>query len=600
MRIKWLSLIRVIGLVFVLLYHFFLSVFPGGFVGVDIFFTLSGFLMTSLLLDEYTKTENVNVIRFFRKRLYRILPCLLLMILIATPLTLLVRNDFRSGIGSQIVASLGFVTNFFEILSGNSYENQFTPHIFLHTWTLALEIHFYFFWIIAVWGMTKVAKTIGQLRGMIFLSSGLLFSTSLLSMVISSFFVENVSDIYFSSWTHIFPFFLGAILASLSGTQFPSRAFYRIAKTWTKKKTVGVFGGALSILLLLLFTLPFNSIWPYVLGIPVASIAAAVLIYAARVFHEKSERLAEPVWINFISDISYGIYLFHWPFYILFKELLGNTTAVLLSIVLSTLLASLSYHILEPYLAGKPSSIFKGQLDLQPYTKWLVSGFALLGFTTLIISWTAPKMGNFEREMLISNLKQADSQLAATRTAAENARATNYNIQEGVTIFGDSVTVRARPAIESALPDADIDGTVSRHLTEITNLVNLYKESNTLKENVVVALGTNTSEEYKELLDELIKAFPKGHRLIFVTPYDGNYGTQDDSVAYQTGQYEKKLAKEHDYITIADWFQMSTNNPHIWEGTDLVHFSLETNGGDIFAQTIRDAITQAEKTPVKQ
>ncbi len=91
-------------------------------------------------------------------------------------------------------------------------------------------------------------------------------------------------------------------------------------------------------------------------------------------------------------------------------------------------------------------------------------------------------------------------------------------------------------------PDAQIDGTVSRNLSEIAKLISLYQQNNSLKETVVVALGTNTTDNYQELLDQLVKDFPKGRRLIFVTPYDGNF-TPSESISYQTGQYEKELAE---------------------------------------------------------
>ncbi len=102
------------------------------------------------------------------------------------------------------------------------------------------------------------------------------------------------------------------------------------------------------------------------------------------------------------------------------------------------------------------------------------------------------------------------------------------------------------------LPDAQIDGTVSRHLTEISGLISLYKKNNILKQTVVVALGTNTSDNYQELLDQLVKEFPeRAQTTSSVTPYDGNY-TPSNSLAYQTGQYEKELANQYDYISIAD------------------------------------------------
>lgn len=600
MRVKWLSTIRVFGLLLVLLYHFFIKWFPGGFLGVDLFFTLSGFLMTSLLIDQYISRKRIEVVHFFRKRLYRILPALVLMVLIIPPLSLLVRDDFRAQLASQLAATLGFITNFYEILAGNGYENQFTPHLFVHTWTLAIEVQLYLFWILTIWGMARLARTIGQLRGMIFLTASSLFLVGFISMFTASFFVESFSTIYFSPLTHTFPFFLGAILATLSGIQYPSKSFQGITSQWSVKQTLLVLLGGFAILTLLALILPFNHLATYLVGFLLASLATVAMIYAARILHEQRPDLVEPIFLTIIADLSYGLYLFHWPFYLIFKEMFPQTWALVLTLICSMALSSLSFYIIEPYLAGKPIRILGQERSLESYNKTIWTGVGLLTLITLIISLTAPKLGTFEKEMLVGNLQQANNKMNATRIAAENAQATDYNIQEGVTIFGDSVTVRASSNIQELLPQVQVDGTVSRHLTEISNLVKLYKDSNTLKETVVVALGTNTSQEYKELLDQLITEFPKGHRLIFVTPYDGNYSVPEESIAYLTGQYEKQLANELDYVSVADWAQVSIDNPHIWEDSDLVHYNMSTNGGDLFAQTILTATQAATDSPVKK
>ena len=94
MRIKWFSLVRITGLLLVLLYHYFQGVFPGGFIGVDIFFTFSGFLITALLIDEFARKKEIDIQGFFRRRFYRIVPPLVFMILVVMPFTLLIRKDF--------------------------------------------------------------------------------------------------------------------------------------------------------------------------------------------------------------------------------------------------------------------------------------------------------------------------------------------------------------------------------------------------------------------------------------------------------------------------------------------------------------------------
>ena len=132
------SLIRITGLLLVLLYHFFQTIFPGGFFGVDVFFTFSGFLITSLLLEEFGKARQIDLLGFFKRRFYRIVPPVVLMVLVTMPFTFLVRQDYVAGIGGQIAGVLGFMTNFYELLTGGSYESQFIPHLFVHNWSLAV------------------------------------------------------------------------------------------------------------------------------------------------------------------------------------------------------------------------------------------------------------------------------------------------------------------------------------------------------------------------------------------------------------------------------------------------------------------------------
>ena len=603
MKIRWFAFIRTTGLIWVLLYHFFVKYFPGGFVGVDLFFTFSGYLMTANLIDEYARNESIDLGAFFRKRFYRIFPPLVLMILTATPLALLIRNDFLANIGNQITTTLGFVTNYFEILSGGSYENQFTPHLFVHTWTLAVEIHFYILWILAVRFMASRAKKIGQLKGFIFLSSGLIALLSYLSMAISSFFVTEFSGIYFSSWTHIFPFFIGAMVATLAGIQTRTPAFKRLTDSVPLKKLGLVGAGALGVLLLLLLFMKFTSIWTYLFGFLLSSLATAVLIVVARILHERLPDREEPALIGYISNISYGIYLFHWPLYIVFNQLLGNLLAALLTTIFSLILATFSFYVLEPYLGGKDGRLFGMTLSLKPYGKWVAGTGALLVLITITISLFAPKIGAFETDLLVNGLNQADTQMHQTKSFAEKGKASAFEITEGVTIIGDSVTLRATPQLQAALPDAIIDAQGSRNTQQAYDIMMTSIQNGTLMKEVVIATGVNTIPNYEEQLNKIVADLPNGHHLILVTPYDGNYPYYDSPIAEMHTQYVYTLAKEYDFIAVADWNKVSKENPQIWEGSDLIHFGGNNDttiqGGSLYTQAIQDALTLANDLPVK-
>lgn len=599
MRVKWFSLVRITGLLLVLLYHFFQKAFPGGFIGVDIFFTFSGFLITSLLIDEFARNKGIDIKEFLRRRFYRIVPPLVLMILLVMPFTLLIRRDFVAGIGTQIAAAFGFMTNFYEILSGGNYESQFIPHLFVHTWSLALEMHYYILWGLATWYLAKKSKNVGQFRGVIFLVSSALFFISFLSMFVRGFFSSNFSVIYFSSFTHIFPFFVGSVLATVSGVSDLGVPFRKIEQALDLKKTFYLLGGSFVALLLLTFLLRFDNLLTYLFGFLLATVFSVVMILATRVLHEKTPHVDEPPIITFIADTSYGVYLFHWPFYIIFSQLMSNGLAVLLTTILSFAFAAGSFYLLEPTLAGKEPKIFGLKMNIKQIT--IPVFYSLIPFTliTLIIMMIAPKIGAFEENLLVNGLNQADNKMQITRTQVDHATASQYNVTKGTTVIGDSVALRASEWLKQAMPEAQVDAAVSRNLASGLEVYQTDISNKVLLENVVLALGANTVDNYESLLNQFIAKLPKGHRLILVTPYDGRTAHDGTSIAVKTRQYELELAKKYDYVFVADWYQVAIEHPEIWYGTDYVHFGSEsttiTKGGELYAQTVKQTIEEATK-----
>ena len=600
MRIKWFSLVRVTGLLLVLLYHFFQKSFPGGFIGVDIFFTFSGFLITALLIDEFVRKQGIDYLAFLKRRFYRIVPPLVFMVLIVMPFTFMVQRDYMAGIGTQIAAVFGFVTNFFEMATGGSYESNFIPHLFLHTWSLALEVHYYVLWALLAWFLAKWAKTVGQYRGMLFFASSGLFLFTFLSMFIRAFLTANFSTIYFSSFTHIFPFFAGSCLATVTGIADVSPNFTKLVQSWSMKKTLSVLGGSFAFLFVLSLFLPFDSLWTYLFGFLAATIAACAMILSARILHEKTPDKKEPAILNFLADTSYGVYLFHWPFFIIFSQHLGNMMAALVTTIVSLILTALSFYILEPTIAGKEPRVFGMKMDLSFLTKPIFYLMIPLALLMIGISAFAPTVGAFDESLVVSGLNQADSKMQVTRTQVDNATATDYNVSNGVTMIGDSVNLRAQDYLTKAIPGIQIDAVVSRQLENGMKVFETDISNKVLLKNVVIALGTNTVSNYKELLDQYVEKLPKGRRLILVTPYDGRYANDQSSESVQTRLYELELAKKYDFITIADWYQVAIENPNIWVGTDSVHFNMETNGGELYAQTVKEALDKAEKGPVKK
>ena len=603
MRIKWFSLIRITGLLLVLLYHFFQTVFPGGFFGVDVFFTFSGFLITSLLLEEFEQKGKIDVLGFFRRRFYRIFPPVVLMILVVMPFTFLVRQDYIAGIGGQIAGVLGFMTNFYEMLTGGSYESQFIPHLFVHNWSLAVEVHYYVLWGLAVWLMSKQAKTGGQLRGMVFLLSSTTFVVSFLSMFIGSFIVSSYSTLYFSSLTHVYPFFLGSVLATLIGVRHTTPLLKRLNQTLDLKQTLLVFSAGLGVLLLLTFFVKFNYLFAYLLGFLLASIAALLMIVAARLLHEKTPTIEEPKVISFLADTSYTVYLFHWPFYIIFSQLMSNLPAVILTTIFSYLFASLSFYVIEPFIAGKNSSLLQKVKEIPHIQPIFAGSVGFLSLLTLIVMLIAPQVGAFETDLMVNGLNQAQTNITRTKTMADQAEASRYNIADGVSIIGDSVTLRATPGLKEVLPDAQTDGQVSRNTKQANAIMLNHSQNKVLPKIVVIATGVNNPEDYKADIDSLITNLPKGHQLVLVTPYEGDTTQATQPYVEQYASYVREVAQKYPYIEVADWNQVSKDHPDIWKGTDQIHFGSDNTkleeGAKLYAETIASAIKALADKPVK-
>ncbi len=614
MRIKWFSIVRIIGLFFVLYYHFFENQFPGGFIGVDLFFTFSAFLITGLFFDEFEKSESFDLTSFFHRRFYRIVPPLVFSILIVMPFTLIINRDFLTAIGKQITAALGFVTNYYEIFSGGSYENKFIPHLFIHTWSLAIEIHFYIIWGLILFLLAKrvrksegtVNQKIAILRGQVFVVAGSLFLLSFLAMVIGLMIGMDKSVLYFSDLTHIFPFFIGVILASISGVRGLPRKFKEKIEQQSTKQTIGIFIGSLILLLVLGFKLHFDSWVTYVFGMLVASILAATMIFQARILHEKTLDIVEPKGLTFLADISYAMYLYHWPFIIIFGQFVGKVPAALLTVLFSTLFSTLSYYYLEPLLRGKTVPLFfdqskqllgKSKLTLEAIKK---PGGAVLGILLVVMTlqiFRAPQNSQLESSLWLSGIQQDADALGTLEATLTSAKSNQYMIPKGVSVIGDSVTLGTREYLLAHVPNSSVDAAGNRKMNEAIEVMKAEIAGKTLREYVVIAVGTNSLDDYKEQTDLLLQTVPEGHRVILMTPHDGSADASYNSE--KLAVYERSLVNQYKYVTLADWNTLAKAHPEAFTGTDGTHFGGNEVGGALYAQCINDALKAAEKTPTK-
>ncbi|RSK22820.1 O-acetyltransferase OatA [Streptococcus oralis] len=334
-----------------------------------------------------------------------------------------------------------------------------------------------------------------------------------------------------------------------------------------------------------------------------ASLAAVAMIFAARVLHEKTPEIQEPRIITFLADTSYAVYLFHWPFYIIFSQLMSNLPAVILTIIFSYFFAILSFYIVEPLIAGKSNPLIR-KISRLPHIKPIsAAGAGILTLIALIIIAVAPQVGAFETGLMVNGFKQAQTNIGQTKTLAEQAELSRLGISEGTSLIGDSVALRANTALQEALPEANINAQVSRTTKQANDIMLNNSQNKALLKTVVIATGVNNPEGYKNDLDSIVNNLPKGHHLILVTPYEGDKSKDTYTSVEQYAAYARELAEKNPYVSIADWNKVAKEHPEIWAGTDQVHFGNDNSkleeGAKLYAETIAAAVKAAQELPVK-
>lgn len=618
MRIKWFSFVRIAGLVSVLTYHFFKNAYPGGFIGVDIFFTFSGFLITALMLDEFAKTQRFRLLAFYRRRFYRIVPPLVLSVLVVVPLTYLISPNYITGLGKQIAAAIGFTTNYFEIMTGGSYESKFIPHLFVHTWSLAVEMHFYLIWGLLIAIFTQIirrfdfddAKKSWIFRRSVGILSLILTIESFTAMAVGSAGLADFSKVYFSSVTHSFPFFVGALLASFTGIKDIPLAFDRLMARSNAVVVSAELILTFVVLGLLGLRMQFSSRATYTGGILLASLLAALAIMLARILHNCTPNRQEPRWASFIADISYSMYLYHWPLFVIFSQLVSVPWAVVITLAIGVPFSALSYYIIEPMIAGKRPRALHGfsNVRLRGLQQVFVGVAVLLVAVTGYTAYRAPALTGLERQLWIGGIYQSTDQMTTTKNvvmAAVKTPSTNgqtpaapTKAPKGVSIIGDSVTLGTRDYLGKHVADSTIDAQGERTMDLAYNVMMTQQKNHVLRQNVVICIGTNALDGWQQQLDKLIHDLEPGHRLILVTPYDQRANPSWNSS--KLADYERTLPAKFKFITIADWQKLAAQHPDVFKGTDGVHFAGRESGDIIYAQAVNDGLKAAAKTPLKK
>lgn len=337
--------LRALAVTAVLLFHLGLSWAPGGYVGVDIFFVISGFLITGLIKKEIDATGRLDFRAFYMRRIRRLLPALVVVLTVTAAIAAVVLSPSHlSRFGAALAAALASVSNIFFWTEADYFDVSANVKPLLHTWSLSVEEQFYLFWPILLlfifkrrqlWSVPVFIGLIGALS----LGANLLFGTG----VEGEWNENGRSTIFYLLPFRVFEFVIGALLVWAVGWRLPER--------WQSEI---LFCGGIVLMLYAVLTFDQDMLFPSYNAL-VPCVGAALTIYAGST--ARSARvLANPLMVG-LGLISYSLYLVHWPL-IVFWQYLGGSGWVgqLVVAAASIALAYLSYRYVEqPFRTGRIS-----------------------------------------------------------------------------------------------------------------------------------------------------------------------------------------------------------------------------------------------------
>ncbi|MEZ7740807.1 acyltransferase family protein [Gemella sanguinis] len=599
--------LRAIAVIAVIIYHIDANYLPGGFLGVDLFFVLSGYLISSLIIKEYKSTGTVNLYNFYVRRARRLLPAVYFMITVVLIIITLFNGVLLKK--SYLDALFGYIysSNWWYIFHKLDYFDSFgSQSPFKHLWSLAIEEQFYMFFPLIFLIFNRKSKSNNSNSKLNKNFIYVVLSLILVSLIahILLFDINNINRIYFGTDTRAFSLLVGVVGAIL----YPMD---RLSERTTKKDNmIYSIVSLVSILVLIgimINTSEYNT-WLYRGGfLLVAIIGLIIIISSGRQYTFMSKLLSFKPFV-FIGKISYSLYLWHFPILVVTTPVseIGNPNLfyVTLRIILIFLVATGSYMFVETPIrklgfVNYINLLFKRIMKFKNNTKKIIfASIALVAvvFTMGVFGKSVPylstafvtEMSNNKESQFISNNNENN-----TDNSSENKNDNNNN-QEGnksedkkyssLLVIGDSLTVDIGEKIKEKYPGAIIDGKISRQLTAATALADQYANYNNENTAVIFQLGTNGFFTESQV-EELVKKFDKAD-IYFVN-------VKVPRTWEKTVNKELDALKErHSDITIIDWYSVANNNQNYFE-PDKVHLNSEG------VETMVSLIEKSLKHPVE-
>jgi peptidoglycan/LPS O-acetylase OafA/YrhL len=392
---------------------------PGGYLGVDVFFVVSGYVITALILRELSQSNTINLKKFYLRRIQRLLPALLVLVAVVSPLSILFLSPLgasQNSLWTGLASVFGSGNLAIQYLSGGYFGDDASVNTFLHTWSLGVEEQFYLFFPLVILLLFQIRKR----KNLTPITVGILsLSTLSATLLVLAFYVEMPFESlgvygFYSPLGRMWEFGLGAIVATLKPLKIRSRYL----------STIGWF------LLLSSLVAPLSSdlLGPQQL---LAASGSALLIYSG-LGKAKRKSILESKSLVFIGDISYSWYLWHWPI-IVFASLVSGQNVILMSLaaVASIVPAIVSYRFVENPIRNSGWGVL---ISKRTFPKLL-----LLSSSSLAISALLVLQGFFNPDIRLSQEQVVADHAPAQRSwVCALGNLSIDNIDECTWNFGDT------------------------------------------------------------------------------------------------------------------------------------------------------------------
>ncbi|AFQ44237.1 acyltransferase family protein [Desulfosporosinus meridiei] len=581
--------LRALAVFAVIAYHLNLTWMPGGLLGVSLFFVLSGYLITGILLKQWELSGGIDLKDFWLRRARRLLPAVFVMLAGVMSWVMLWAPERLAALKQEALAALFYTSNWYLIFHQVSYFESFGPPSPLgHLWSLAVEEQFYLFWPL----LLVIGLRCCQQRKWIIGGTMAVALTSAAAMALIYIPGHDPSRVYYGTDTRAFALLVGAVLAMV----WPS---WKMNADLTGKKRLALdLAGSLGLLVILLMIGTTDQYQPslYQGGLLLYSVAAAGLV--AALAHPASYLGRIFGWgpLRWLGECSYGIYLWHYPVIILTNPVVNteglNLSRTLWQIGVSIILAALSRYLIEEpirygrrkYLRRRRSNLKWWQRPLAPITK--ISLSTLLMFLLLFVTLNGG-MHISEKALAKSQVSQDPVQTAGQEeSTARGAKATDKKtaIQgDEITIIGDSLMINVEPVLQKRLPGIVIDAQLGRQMYQAPDLISRLEEEDKLGKIVMLELGTNgsfTEKQLRKTLDSLESAV----EILLVNtrvpkPWER-----------EVNETLTKVAESYPNIKLIDWHLLSSGHEEYFypDGVHLTQSGVQAYGEILLETLISD------------